>query len=246
MWARINSSRTKTCIFLAFLLSLLANWQIAAEENFKELGPVSIRGESGKFEILVNGQLFARDNTWYVSTVDGFPSRKSPKWVLISFSNGGTCCPPSYRILDLTQETPRLSAEFYSNNYVFTGQQVIFDAGQDAWAYDQHGLAKLPTLSMEAKLQEGMDAYKRGEYAKSLRFLWPLRSQKNEASYYLGLSYLSGQMNLQRTIWKPSLFPAAAEMGNTQPYSSWLNRTVLQHLLTLNLQMNSIWRRAQI
>jgi len=64
-----------------------------AAEYTKELGPVSIRGEWGNFEILVNGQLFAKDSNFYVSILDGFPSPENPRWVLISYSNGGSCCP---------------------------------------------------------------------------------------------------------------------------------------------------------
>ncbi len=204
---------------LAFMVStlFLFSWQRVAAEYFKELGPVSIRGESGHFEIFVNERLIAKDDNWYVSIEDGFPSRKNPKWLLILSSNGGNCCAPSYRIIDISQETPLLTTEFYSNSYVFTGQQVIFDAGQDIWAYDQQGLIKLPTLPLEERIQEGTDAYKRGQYARALRFLWPLRNQRNhEAPYYLGLSYLHGYGLVRDYPQAKSYFQAAADMGNTR------------------------------
>ncbi len=204
---------------LAFMLStlFLFSWQRVAAEYFKELGPVSIRGELGHFEIVFNGQPIAKDDNSYVSIEDGFPSRKNPKWLLISSWNGGSCCAPSYRIIDVSQGTPRLTAEFYSHSYIFTGQQVIFDAGQDTWAYDQQGLIKLPTLPLEERIQEGIDAYKRGQYARALRFLWPLRNQRNhEAPYYLGLSYLHGYGFVRDYIQAKFYFQAAADMGNTR------------------------------
>ena len=121
------------------------------------------------------------------------------------------------RILDVTQDVPSLSTELYSNEYILAGQQVIFNGGQDVWVYDEHGLAKLPTLSMEEKIQDGIEAYKKRDYAKALRFLWPLRNQKNyEAPYYLGMIYLHGHGLTKDYLQARSYFQAAAGMGNTR------------------------------
>ena len=72
----------KTFFALTFVLSVLVlfqNWQVLAAEYTKELGRVLSRGERGNFEILVNGQPFAKDNNFYVSILDGFPSPENPQ-----------------------------------------------------------------------------------------------------------------------------------------------------------------------
>ncbi|MCB1510699.1 MAG: trypsin-like peptidase domain-containing protein [Hyphomicrobiaceae bacterium] len=220
--AHLSAMNPRQILLFAIWSLLLLGVGNAEELYVKALGPVTIQGENGKFDIAVNGQVIAQDSSFYVNVSDGFPTRKNPKWVLLSFSQGGNCCAPSYKILDVGQTPPRLSASFggsFGFSYLNAGRQLILAFEDDTWVYSANGLTKMPRLSADESVRLGVEAYKAKRGAEALRYLWPQRMNKNpNAPFYLGLLYKHGDGVARNPKQAMAFFLAAADMGYPRAY----------------------------
>jgi uncharacterized protein len=210
----------RAAVLGALFMGISLAYPSFADRRFaKEVGPVAVTGRGGEpHRILINGQVFAEDkDTWSLSIDDAFPNDQDPKWVLLGYGTGGNACEGTYRVLDLSGPSPKLSDEFgncRTYTVLKTPTQAVFDFHEDTWVYSSRGLTKMPTLNAEENLRQGVDAYKAGHFDLALRYLWPLREKKNpEAPYYLGLMAHMGKGLPQDYKQTMEYYGAAANMG---------------------------------
>lgn len=212
-------SRLTIILWLTVATALLPT-SGAKADLVSTLGPVSIQGKFGNFQILVSGQVVATDRE--ISTLfiaDAFPSRDHPEWVLLSYGRGGNVCAAAYKILNLRTSPPALSSAAENCNaltYIGSPSQVIItDGAGDIWFYtDSDGMGKAPKLTIEDHIRRGTDAYKSGDFDLALRHLWPSAASKDpQAPYLLGLMWHLGKGVDRDYKRAKEFYEAAAALG---------------------------------
>lgn len=143
-----------------------------------------IEGDVGEHRLIWRGQTIAEwDSFSKVEFVEVFPDAQNPRMIWIEAWNGAAVCGTQPIIVDISGAEPRVHdpiPECYGVDGIWTGEELLFENSEGGiWAYR----AGADPVEFEHALDAtrvwlGDEAFRRGERAIALRYLWPMRAMR--------------------------------------------------------------------
>jgi S1-C subfamily serine protease/tetratricopeptide (TPR) repeat protein len=200
-------------------------WPGAAPIKYEKIaGPITIIGDKEHYQILNNGQMLFEDHSWYYDFVAAFPDWNNPNLAVLQSSAGGSGTCDSYEVLDV--KTGKKSESFgvcgppiilsTKDEFVFAFNSKPSFVG---FSYGANGLTKIPNLTPEQHIQNGIASYNAKNYRTAIRHFWLVyRDRFPESPYYLGLMAHLGNGLRQNYSLAMDYYKKAAELDYAPAY----------------------------
>jgi len=190
----------------------------------KIAGPVSIVGDNERYQVLISGQVLFEDRSWYYSIVAAFPDWNNPSLVVFESSPGGNATCPSFEVLDVKTGKKSESFGVCSTPVIFvTKDELVFafhgTPSFIGYAYGAKGLVKIPNLTPDQHIKNGVAAYTAKSYGSAIRHFWLVYGdQFPESPFYLGLMAHLGNGLRQNYAVAMAYYKASAELDFAPAY----------------------------
>lgn len=230
---RSEHSPLVTFILITFVAGLLNAttarsedlWPGAAPIKYeKAAGPITIIGDNEHYQVLNNGQLLFEDHSWLYTIEAAFPDWNNPNLVVLSSSAGGSGTCDSYEVLDV--KSGKKSESFGvcgAPKILSTKDELVFAFPSEpsfvGFAYGANGLTKIPNLTPEQHIQNGIASYNTKNFRAAIRHFWLVYpNQFPESPYYLGLMAHLGNGLRQNYSLAMDYYKKSAELDFAAAY----------------------------